>query len=91
MKRKSLIHIRTTRTWTGNELRLEYFITNEPIMDGCAENYGVEIRARTGTTEEYAGVDGITMLGSRILALIDLLAAGSVTPTGLYETVQEWL
>lgn len=91
MARKSLIHTRKTRTWTGKELHLEYYLTDEAILGGCADSYGVEVRAKSERGEEYAGVGGITMQGTRILELLDLLAAGTVTPTGLYDAVQDWL
>ena len=88
---KSLIHTRNTETWTGEQLHLEYYLLNDALQDGCVESYGVEIVATRGGRTEYAGIPGITVLGTRILALIDLLASGTVTPTGLKEVVQDWL
>ncbi len=91
MRNRSLIHTRNTRTWTGKQLTLEYYLLSEPVLGGCADSYGVEVLAKTGTEVEYAGVPGITLTGTRILKLIDPLAAGTVTPTGLHEVVQDWL
>lgn len=91
MRNKSLIHTRNTRTWTGEQLHLEYYLLSEPVLGGCADSYGVEVLAKSGEEIEYAGVPGITMTGTRILQLIDQLAAGTVTPTGLYDVVQDWL
>lgn len=91
MDNKNLICTRSTRTWTGKELVLEYYLLSESVMGGCADSYGVEIVARSGGQVEYAGVPGITMTGTRILRLIDRLAAGTVTPTSLYDVVQDWL
>ncbi len=91
MRNKSLIHTRNTRTWTGKQIHLEYYLLCEPVLGGCADSYGVEVLAKTDGTEEYAGVPGITMTGTRILKLIDRLAAGTVTPTALYEVLEEWL
>ncbi len=91
MRKRSLIHTRNTRTWTGKQLVLEYYLLSEPVMGGCADSYGVEVLAKSGKEVEYAGVPGITLTGTRILSLIDQLAAGTVTPTGLYEVVQDWL
>lgn len=91
MRRRSLIHTRNTRTWTGKQLHLEYYLLSDTILDGCAESYGVEVLARSADEVEYAGVPGITLVGTRILQLIDCLAAGTVTPTGLYDIVQDWL
>ena len=91
MRNRSLIHTRNTRTWTGEQLHLEYYLLSEPIMGGCADSYDVEVLARSGNEVEYAGVPGITLTGTRILQLIDRLAAGTVTPTALYDVVQDWL
>lgn len=88
---KNLIHTRNTKTWTGEQLRLEYYLLNDVTADGCVDSYGVEIVARQGGQIEYAGIPGITVLGTRILELIDLLAHGTVTPTGLKEVVEDWL
>ena len=91
MRKKSLIHTRNTRTWTGEQLHLEYYLLSEPILGGCADSYGVEVLARNGNEVEYAGVPGITLTGTRILQLIDRLAAGTVPPTGPYDVVQDWI
>ena len=91
MTNKSLIHERNTKTWTGEQLHLEYYLLNDVLLNGSVESYGVEIRAKQGRKTEYAGIPHITLLGTRILELIDLLAAGSVTPTGLSDVVQDWI
>lgn len=91
MTNKSLIHIRNTKTWTGDQLHLEYYLINDVLLGGSVECYGVEILAKQGGRVEYAGIPHITLKGTRILELIDLLAAGSVTPTGLSDVVQDWL
>lgn len=91
MDRKSLICKRSTRSWTGKTLELEYYLLCESVLGGCAESYGVEIVAKYGDQVEYAGVPRITMTGTRILRLIDTLAAGTVTPTTLPDVIQDWL
>ena len=91
MRNKTLIHKRIARTWTGDPIELEYYLIFDAVLDGCAESYGVEVCSRSKTGMEYAGVGNITMLGTRILELIDLLAAGSVTPTGLSDVIEDWL
>ena len=88
---RSLIHVRDTRTWTGKKLHLEYYLVSSAVMGGCAESYGVEIKASSDEGTDYAGIENITMTGTKILELIDLLAAGTVTPTGLADVVQDWL
>lgn len=88
---RSLIHVRNTRTWTGKKLHLEYYLVSCAVMGGCAESYGVEIRASSESGTDYAGIENITMTGTKILELIDLLAAGTVTPTGLADVVQDWI
>lgn len=88
---KSLIHTRNTKTWTGEQLHLEYYLLNDALLDGSVDSYGVEVVATQGGKTEYAGIPGITLRGTRILELLDLLASGTVTPTGLKEVVQDWL
>lgn len=91
VRNRTLIHVRDTRTWTGKKLHLEYYLVSSPVMGGCAESYGVEIKASSDDGTDYAGIENITMTGTKILGLIDLLAAGTVTPTALSDVVQDWL
>lgn len=88
---RRLVHVRDTRTWTGRKLHLEYYLVSCAVMGGCAESYGVEIKASSDSGTDYAGIENITMTGTKILELIDLLAAGTVTPTGLADVVHDWL
>ena len=48
MRNKSLIHTRNTRTWTGEQLHLEYYLLSEPVLGGCADSYGVEVAKLAG-------------------------------------------
>lgn len=91
MAEKYLICKRSTRTWLGTALELEYYLLCECVLDDCAERYGVEIVARSDGAVEHAAVPDLTMAGTKILRLIEMLADGTVTPTGLYDVVQDWL
>ena len=81
MRKKSLIHTRNTRTWTGEQLHLEYYLLSEPILGGCADSYGVEVLARNGNEVEYAGVPVQMVKGSydniKITTPEDLAAAAA--------------
>ena len=90
MRRKSLIYTHTVRSWSSDPVRLEYYLLNDSILDGCAESYGVEIRAESSAGRQYAGVQDVTTVGSRILELLDLLSGQQVTPAGLYDAVCQW-
>ena len=91
MRNKSLIHTKQVRTQSGQTMRLEYYLINDTVLDGCAECYGVEVLARAGSTQSYSGIPYITMLGTRIFSLIDKLARLDVSPEGLYDVGAEWL
>lgn len=91
MRNKSLIHTKDIKTQTGEALHLEYYLLNDTLLDGCAECYGVEILARTGEAQCYAGIPRITMRGTQICTLIDQLAFFAVTPETLHDVVQDWL
>ena len=84
---KNRIYTRNTKTQTGKPLRLEYCL----LEDTPTEGYGVQITAICGEQTECARIPGITPLASRIFELLDLLASGTVTPTGLKEVVEDWL
>ena len=91
MRNKSLIHTKDVNTQTGAPLHLEYYLINDSLLDGCAECYGVEVLARSGENQSYAGIPRITMRGTRIFTLIDQLAYFAVTPETLHDVVQDWL
>ena len=90
MSRKSLIYTRDIRTWTEDPVHLEYYLLNDALLDGCAECYGVEVRAHCRAGTQYAGVHGVTTVGSRILELLDTLAREQIMPAQLYEAVRAW-
>lgn len=72
-------------------MRLEYYLlTDDARFDGGSlEVYGVEIVLyRPGVRRpEIAGIRGITPLGGRILAILQRLCDGTVTPIGLREVM----
>ena len=91
MRNKSLIHTKDVKTQEGTPLHLEYYLLNDSLLDGCAECYGVEVRARAPGGGSYAGIPYITMIGSRIFQLLDRLAECAVTPQSLYAVIEDWL
>ena len=54
MRNKSLIHTKDIKTQEGTPLHLEYYLLNDSVLGGCAECYGVEILAQTGTTRNFS-------------------------------------
>ncbi len=91
MRSISLIHSRKIKTELGKEMKLEYYLINDSVLNGCAECYGVEVRARAPGGGSYAGIPYITMIGSRIFQLLDRLAECAVTPQSLYAVIEDWL
>lgn len=65
--------------------RMEYYILSEP--QGELEDYGVAIRQ----DGERACVRRLTPIAGRVLALVERLRSGSVTPVALEDVVNDWL
>ncbi len=83
------IRSETALAETGERLELSYYLLTEPC-EGF-DSYGVEVELLCGSRKEAAAVGGITPIGSEILRLIDRLADGTVTPTGLADVLQDIL
>lgn len=91
MEQCTLVRTEQTADCRGRALQLSYFLVSAPALDGCAEQYGVEIRAVCGAERSAARVKNITMSQKRVEALLALLAENTVTPTELWDVVQQWL
>ncbi len=76
-------------TERGRQLNLTYYLLTRP-GDGF-DSYGVEVRMQSNDGETAAALPDITPVGSEILAMIDRLADGTVTPSALAEIMQELL
>lgn len=82
-----LITTRQTHTEDGYPLMLRYFVLVEKLSDN-ANNYGVRISEMERDTFSIA--PGLTKNAQRILDLVDTLANGTVTPTGLADAIADW-
>ncbi|WP_312636371.1 DUF6514 family protein [Oscillibacter sp.] len=82
-----LITTRQTHTEDGQPLTLHYFILVEKRSENIS-NYGLRISEMGRNT--YSMSPGLTKDPQRILDLIDMLANGTVTPTGLADVIADW-
>ena len=77
---------------TGGPLCLDYYVLVEEARIGdafCCENYGVRVAHSGGG--ETAAVSNITTSARRIDELMELLVRGRVTPSTLWDVVEDWL
>lgn len=65
---------------------IKYYLL-EDAAGSIAQQYGVFLECGS----EHASLPGITVSQSRILALLDTLMSGSVTPVSLRDVVEDWL
>ena len=68
-------------------MQLDYYLLVEET-ERETEHYGVKIEWEGG---DCAAIAGITASQSRIEELLCLLQAGSVTPSTLWDVVEDWL
>jgi hypothetical protein len=86
MENRSLMETKTVTIRAGTKLRLEYYLTCDP-----AGSYGVEVCAYSPGVEERICIPDLTPARERVALLLSRMAAGLVTPTGVYDIVQDWL
>lgn len=65
---------------------VKYYLL-EDAAGSIAKQYGISLECGN----EQASLPGITVSQSRILALLDTLISGSVTPVSLRDVVEDWL
>ena len=65
---------------------VKYYLL-EDAAGSIAQQYGVFLECGS----EQVSLPGITVSQSRILALLDTLMSGSVTPVSLRDVVEDWL
>lgn len=65
---------------------VKYYLL-EDTAGSIAQQYGISLECGS----EQASLPGITVSQSRILALLDTLMSGSVTPVSLQDVVEDWL
>ena len=79
------------------EVRLAYRLLSRPARaegawKGGMTEYGVHICVkRTGAEVERVEVEGISCDKKQVLALMERLAAGRVTPVGIWDIVDDFL
>lgn len=91
MEECTLVTTRQTADCHGRALALSYYLVKACAADGRDVQYGVELRAVCGAEKSAAHIRGITASQPRAQALLAFLAQGTVTPTGLWDVVQDWL
>lgn len=82
------ITTRTAQTEDNHRLMLQYSILVEE-MPNSLEHYGVRI-TEWSTAASASALD-LTMSVQKIYDLIETLANGTVTPTGLMDVLADWL
>lgn len=65
---------------------VKYYLL-EDAADSIAGQYGISLEC----DNEQVSLPGITVSQPRILALMDALISGSVTPVTLRDVVEDWL
>lgn len=86
---KVIITTRSVDTDEGVHLDLEYALLTRPGTG--ADSYGIAVTLRRDGREESASAADISPVGSTVLALIERLADGFVTPVSLLEVLLELL
>lgn len=86
--RELTVATRTVHTEDNRPLTLEYLILVEDAPDGL-EHYGIKITE--GATGTSASASDLTMSARTIFSLVEPLASGAVTPTGLMDTLADLL
>lgn len=81
------ITTRTIHKEDNQPLTLQYIILVEERTDGL-EHYGVKITEES--TAASTSASDLTMSLQKIYDLIETLANGSVTPTGLMDVLADW-
>lgn len=86
--KEHLITTRKARAEDGRSLTLRYFLLTRGPARG-AENYGVRVNEQRSNSNALA--PDLTADAQRAFQLIDTLAKGAVTPTGLMDVLADWL
>ena len=94
MTRKMLMYSRSFRDRLGRRQELQYYLLTDEVIFGVStlEIYGAQIimTAPDGTVEEKT-IRGITPFGTRITAMLGVMADGLVTPSTMKEVVGDLL
>ena len=87
-----LKEVKTTAVQTDSleELRLTYYVFDTSLeLEGISSRrYGVRVETSRGEAETVADVSGSR---EAVLALIDRMCAGAVTPATVRDVISDWL
>ena len=92
MTRKMLMYSRTFRDTAGQRQELQYYLLTDEVIFGVSslEIYGAQIcMVNPEGIITQRTIRGITPFGTRIAAMLGVLADALVTPTTMEEVVQD--